>query len=282
MEPASATGTKTSPRPATPVNLIDFARTFRDEWDCARYLELIHWPDGFVCPKCAVAEVPFRFPNRPRVLRCRSCAADTSLTAGTVMHRSKQPLEKWFWAAYLVTTSTPGVSALEIQKKLGISRYETAFQLLHKLRAGMVRPDRDRIGSTHAVELDIAWVGGKHKGKGEPGTYRKTKKVAVVVAVEVLEGKPPAPDELTRSGKPKEQRFFAGRVRLQVAPNKSAKTLAKFAQDCVAPGALVISDAGAEFSSLTRLGYKHAPLPLRGVPDSAEAWVPLVHLVIGN
>jgi transposase InsO family protein len=48
----------------------------------------------------------------------------------------------WFWAAYLVTTQTPGMSALQFQKQLGIKRYETAFLMLHKLRAAMVRADR--------------------------------------------------------------------------------------------------------------------------------------------
>ena len=63
------------------------------------------------------------------------------------MHRTQQPLPVWFWAAYLVTTQTPGMSALQFQRQLGIKRYETAFLLLHKLRAAMVRPGRDRIGA---------------------------------------------------------------------------------------------------------------------------------------
>jgi hypothetical protein len=63
------------------------------------------------------------------------------------MHKSKTSIHIWFWAAYLVATQTPGISALELQKKLGIKRYETAFQLLHKLRTAMVRPDRDKIGA---------------------------------------------------------------------------------------------------------------------------------------
>jgi hypothetical protein len=54
------------------------------------------------------------------------------------MHRTRQSLPIWFWAAYLVTTQTPGMSALQFQKQLGIKRYETAFLMLHKLRAAMV------------------------------------------------------------------------------------------------------------------------------------------------
>ena len=62
------------------------------------------------------------------------------------MERTHTPLSVWFWAAYLVASQTPGMSTVQFQRQLGLSRYETAFQILHKLRAGMVRPDQDRIG----------------------------------------------------------------------------------------------------------------------------------------
>ena len=74
------------------------------------------------------------------------------------MQDSHTRLSVWFWAAYLVATQTPGQSAVQFQRQLGIKRYETAFQILHKLRAGMVRPDRDRIGGDpeNHVEVDEA------------------------------------------------------------------------------------------------------------------------------
>ena len=89
---------------------------------------------------------PFRFDNRPGVIRCRQCRKNTGLTVGTVMERSHTPLSVWFWAAYLVASQTQGMSAVQFQRQLGLTRYETAFGILHKLRAGMVRPDQDRIG----------------------------------------------------------------------------------------------------------------------------------------
>jgi len=84
------------------------------------------------------------------------------------MERSHTPLSVWFWAAYLVASQTPGVSAVQFQRQLGLSRYETAFGILHKLRAGMVRPDQDRIGgkADGHVELDEAYMGGKTRGEG--------------------------------------------------------------------------------------------------------------------
>ena len=84
------------------------------------------------------------------------------------MARSHTPLSVWFWSAYLVSSQTPGVSAVQLRRQLGLSRYETAFQILHKLRAGMVRPDQDRIGGRPGehVEVDETWAGGRTRGKG--------------------------------------------------------------------------------------------------------------------
>ena len=84
------------------------------------------------------------------------------------MERSHTPLSVWFRAAYLVASQTPGMSAVQFQRQLGLTRYETAFGILHKLRAGMVRPDQDRIGGKadgHA-EVDEAYVGGKTRRPG--------------------------------------------------------------------------------------------------------------------
>jgi hypothetical protein len=129
-----------------PTSLPQFQRLFPNDDACAKYLENIRWDQGFACEHCGDRGEPFRFKARPHVLRCRSCRRDIALTAGTVMERTRTPLSTWFWAAYLVSSHTAGMSATQFQRQLGLSRYETAFQILHKLRAGMVRPDRDRIG----------------------------------------------------------------------------------------------------------------------------------------
>jgi hypothetical protein len=70
------------------------------------------------------------------------------------MQRTHTPISIWFWAAYIVSSQTPGMSAVQFQRQLGLKRYETAFQILHKLRVAMVRPDRDRIGGGFPVEVD--------------------------------------------------------------------------------------------------------------------------------
>jgi hypothetical protein len=96
-----------------PYSLPEFQRLFPNEVACAAYLEHARWRDGFVCRQCGATDEPYRFTNRPGVLRCRHCDRDTSLTAGTVMERTHTPLSVWFWAAYLVTSQTPGMSAIQ-------------------------------------------------------------------------------------------------------------------------------------------------------------------------
>jgi hypothetical protein len=202
---------------------MDFQRMFPSEAACADYLERVRWPDGFSCPHCNAKGEPYRFAAKPEVLRCRACQKDVSLTAGTVMHRSKQPLTTWFWAAYLVSTQTPGMSALQFQRQLGLSRYETAFQLLHKLRAGMIRPDHDSIGDPWPVEVDEAFIGGKTKGKGRGVTDAPL----VIAAVEVR----------TRLTPKKGRRVvYAGRLRLRQIVSRERAELEPFVKDNVLVG----------------------------------------------
>jgi hypothetical protein len=259
--------------PDFPKNLLEFQRMFPNEAACLRYLEQLRWPGSFACEKCGAVGEPFRLATRLRVLKCRSCHHETSVTAGTVMHRTKTPLHLWFWAAYLLATQTPGISALEIQKKLGIARYETAFQLLHKLRATMVRPDRDRIGAQWPLEMDIAFVGGKHKG----GVQGKTDKAPVIIAVEIRrrEVRDPGTNTIT-------ERALAGRLRLRKLPNKTAAAVDKFVQDGIAPGAIITTDDGAEYTNLESLGYAHHAVPMRHDRAKMDAWLPMVGIVTAN
>jgi hypothetical protein len=188
-----------------PESLPQFQRFVPDDAACAAYLEKARWAEGFACPHCGLVGEPFRFANRPAVLRCRSCRRNTGLTVGTVMERSHVPLRTWFWAAYLVASQPPGMSAVQFQRQLGLTRYETAFGILHKLRAGMVRPDRDRIGGLPGihVEVDEAWVGGRTRGEGR-GVHHK---VLVAAAVEVRQLKPGAKLDKRKGGR------YAGRRR---------------------------------------------------------------------
>lgn len=257
-----------------PRSLPEFQRMFPNNEACINYLLKLRWPGGFVCPHCGSVGEPLRFAARPSVLRCRHCISNTGLTAGTVMERSHTPLSIWFWAAYLVSSQTPGMSAVQFQRQLGLKRYETAFQIFHKLRAGMVRPDQDRIGGDSAehIEADETWIGGRTRGKGR-GVHDK---VLVSCAVEVRRRKTDSKLSKRRSGR------YAGRVRLAVAADRSAKSLCGFVEKSVKPGTLIITDDWSGYSDLENRGYKHLAVAERGDPQVAEEYLPIIHLVFSN
>ncbi len=121
---------------------MEFQERSADEEACREYLFACRWPDGFRCRRCGGGEVGLMHRRR-RVWQCKRCGAQTSVTAGTVMHNTQTPLRLWFWAAYLVATHHPGVSAVQLQRQLGIARHETAWMLLHKLRRAMIAPERE-------------------------------------------------------------------------------------------------------------------------------------------
>lgn len=137
-------------RPDFPRSILEFQARFADEEACRRYLFESRWPDGFRCPRCgggSAGEQPKR-----RLWECRECGHQTSVTAGTVMHGTRTSLQVWLWAAYLVATHHPGISAVQLQRQLGIGRYETAWLVLHKLRRAMVAPERTLLRGS--VEVD--------------------------------------------------------------------------------------------------------------------------------
>lgn len=259
-----------------PKTLPQFQKLFRDDAACAAYLEGAKWPKGFVCPHCQEKGEPFRMTTRTAVLTCRKCRKQTSLTVGTVMARSHSPLTTWFWGAYLVATMTPGISTVQFQRQLGLTR-ETAFGILHKLRAGMVRQNRDRIGGNLArgdhVEIDETYIGGVVRGQGS-GPQGQT---LVSAAVEVRTRPAKKGDKPMRRGG-----RYAGRLRLEIVPSRSEKSLCGFVEQAVEPGAIVITDAYRSYNSLGARGYQHLPVVEGGNPQVAEEFLPIVHLVFSN
>ena len=122
-------------------SLSEFQKEFPDETSCVAFLFKQRWPDGFVCPVCDKRRMA-ALKSRPRLYECLDCGRQTSITAGTAMHRSRLPLTAWFWAAHLMTTHSNGMSARQLEDQLGVT-YKTAWLLTQKLRRSMVDPDRE-------------------------------------------------------------------------------------------------------------------------------------------
>jgi transposase-like protein len=236
--------------------LLEFQQRFGDEEACRAYLVASRWPDGFRCPRCAESE-RYELRTRP-LLVCRACGHQTSVTAGTVLHRSRVPLQQWFWAAYLLTTQTPGVSATQLQRQLGLSRYETAWAMLQKLRRAMLRPEREPLGGI--VEVDETFLGGVERGR-RGGRQRDSAKIEVVAAVEIRgEG--------------------SGRARLAVVTDSSQASLVGFVRANVTEGAIVRTDGWQGYAPL-RHHYDHRPVT-QGHGANAGQILPRVHRLFSN
>ena len=190
------------------------------------------------------------------------------------MDHTHTSLPVWFWAAYWVSSQTPGISAVQFQRQLELSCYETAFQILHKLRARMVRPDQDRIGGKAGaiVEADETYVGGRTRGKGR-GVHDM---VIVAGAVEVRQRKRSSSLNQRKTGR------YAGRIRLALVPDRSAKSLGGFIASTVAPGATIITDDWSGYAGLAKRNYRHTAVAERGDVQVAETFLPVIHLAFSN
>ncbi len=234
------------PRPDFPKTIFEFQKQFPTEEAQLGFLIRSRWPDGFACPRCGHKEYYWKAARR--LLQCKKCDYQTSVTAGTIMHRSKMPLSLWFYAAYFVTTHTPGMSALQFQRQVGLSNYETAFTMLHKLRSAMVRPGRSKL--SELVEIDEAYIGAEIHGP--PGRGAKGK--AIVIGAVDIRGK------------------YANRVRLKVIPNVTSATLLSFIKSNVEEGSTIKTDEWVGYSGLNKVGYKHV----------VTGELTHIHRVIGN
>ena len=214
----------------------DFDSGYGTEEKCRAVVIASRWPDGFVCPRCGNRR-SYEIVKARR-WQCTRCRYQVSLTAGTISHNTKTPLTAWFWAAYLMTTDKRGVSALLLQRQLGLARYETAWMMLHKLRQAMVNVAREPLYGE--VEVDESWIGGTQAGLRGSRQLRGRKAALIVVAVE-------------KRGR------ASGRARMAVIPDFRAKTLLTFLRDNVAPGSVVYTDALKSFSGLDEAGFRHVP-----------------------
>lgn len=223
-------------------SLTEFQEAFPDEEGCAAFLVERRWPGGFVCRACGSVRAAM-LKSRARTYVCLDCGRQTSITAGTAMHRSKLPLTIWFWAAHLM-------SARQLEDQLGLT-YKTAWLLTQKLRRSMLDPDREPLeGVVEVDQAEIPFrVGDTSFDPGNAG------KILIAGAVEVI-------DRDTNEGKPRRKgaKYLdtrSGRVRLAMIADNSAASIEAFVRANVKPGATLLTDGHASYPGLTE--YRHDP-----------------------
>lgn len=145
---------------ADSMTLLEFQQKFGSEEACESYLFRKRWPKGFCCPSCN--HTKYYYIKTRKLYECQQCGHQASLTAGTIMHKSKLPLLTWFWAIFFVVHNKRGRSALSIAQLLELN-YRTAWRLLHKIRHAMSERDANYKLSGF-VEMDDAYFGSPQKG----------------------------------------------------------------------------------------------------------------------
>jgi ISXO2 transposase-like protein/transposase-like zinc ribbon protein len=241
-----------------PGSLPEFEARFSDDAACARWLFEKRWPDGFRCPGCG-HDKGWELGRGLLLVECARCHRQTSVTAGTVLHRSHLPLRLWFLAAWLVATHKNGISARQLWLQLGLGSYKTAWLLLRKLRRAMVDPGREPLAGL--VEVDETSI--PFRTKDEPVATRPGRahegKLLIAGAVEIA-GKGP------------------GRARLAVIGDYSGESLGGFVAGNVAGGSTVVSDGWSGYRHLKEV--KHDPRVIGETP--AHLVLPWVHRVFAN
>ncbi len=162
----------------TERSLLEFQRTFATEEACARHLQALRWPGGFACPRCGHGEA--WYIRTRQVLDCKGCRAQISVTAGTIFHKTRTPLVKWYWLLYRMAMEKVGVSIAEMQRGLEINDYKTAWLMAHKVRKAMA--DRDaRYRLTGLVEMDESFFGPRGTRRGRGSERKRTVLCAVAL-----------------------------------------------------------------------------------------------------
>jgi len=206
----------------------EFFKQFPNDDACLTHLMKTRFGEKLDCPKCKRHAKFYKLKKQP-VYVCQWCGHHIHPMAGTPFERSHTPLQKWFYAMYLFTTSRHGVPAKELQRQLGIT-YKTAWRMAHEIRKYMARVDGNSDLSGH-VEADETMLGAPHHGKGGRGAIGKT-----VVFGMVERG---------------------GDVVTEVVPNVTHNTLQGIIKDHVKTGSTISTDEFKSYHHLDKSGYKH-------------------------
>lgn len=238
------------------INLINFSEYFKTEEDCRQYLFKMRWPEGFICPQCGHNE--YSYHSTRQLYQCKACKYQASVTAGTIFHKTRTSLLKWFWAIFLMTRQKAGVSAKGLQRMLGLNRYPTAWLMCHKIRKAM--EDRDKkYKLSGLIEMDESYFGGNRSGKRGRGAEGKA-----IVAVSI-----------------ENRGEHAGFASMKVIDEATSDELAAVAEEkFIKEKSIVKTDGFSSYKYLKKIGFNHISEKANG-SDAAKV-LPWVHTLISN
>lgn len=241
------------------MSLLDFQDKFPSEQICLDYLIRMRWPDGVECPCCGGNELDFM--KTRKVFECRHCRKQIYVTAGTIFHKSRVPLRKWFWAIFLMATSKKGVPMLYLQKQLGLGSYRTAWLMGHKIRQAMIQRN-DLYTLEGTVEADEIFIGGK-QSLAERRKTGNNKTPFLIAIQENAEGGPQflSFEEL--------ETIYEQHVVLAIKKN-------------IQPGSTIKSDGDGAYVKASKEGYGHERLVAMKEPEQTYEHLKWINTITSN
>ncbi len=241
------------------IDVATFHSRFAADPVCLEHLKQVRWGlnlERFECPQCRHRQGWWL--QKRKLVECRDCHRQTSVTAATVFHRMRTPLWKWFWAMYQLAQDKKGIAALELAKQVAVS-YGTAWLMLHKLRRAM-RDRTQRYTLRGLVEVDETYVGGQASGRRGRGAAKKT---PVAVAVELDDQRKPR------------------RIAMSVLAKADGHSLKRFAVQAIEKGSKLRTDGWGSYRSVAKAGYSHEAIKTGGGKTAVQTF-PWLHTFVGN
>jgi transposase-like protein len=238
------------------LSFLNFQNQFNTDDACRERLFKLRWPNGFICKECG--HTKYYFIKGRQLYQCAQCKKQHSLTAGTLFQDTHMPLLKWFWAIYLVSRDKRGISALALKNAIHVS-YQTAWELLHKIRRAMADKDQEYV-LEGTVIVDDAYFGSPTKDKKRG---RGTEKILVLVAVSI--------DEKSESP------LFS---KMSVIENMKDTTVKNSIADMVELNSSLRTDAHRTLINLD--DFKHQVVNMSKENGQTKKAIDWVHVVISN
>ena len=250
------------------AGLQAFYERYRNEQSCILGLAELRWPNGFKCAQCESNE-SYQLKTRPRVFECAQCGHQESVTAGTIFHRTRTPLHKWFLAAWWIMGDNRGVSAMFLSRALGL-RYETAWTMMHKLR--QVMTEQDSVHLAGLVEFGESNYGRHGKPKRDGLKVGAQSGSVLMMGVEKRPAGPFQGKALRGGG------FMAGSARLGVRSSANAEQFNRFVHSVLDPGSRLVS-TDFEIYGGGDVGYRRF---LQEGGERGQNLSPIIHVMLRN
>jgi transposase-like protein len=212
-----------------PLTITQFFRQFPDDETCLTHLFETRFGQGYPCPSCERPANWYRI-KAERAYSCQWCGHHLHPTVGTPFEQTRTPLQLWFYAIHLFTTTRNGVAAKELERQLGVT-YKTAWRMAGLIREHMANVDGETLlgGPEQVVQIDETMVGGKARAP-----HWRSNKTVVLGMVE-----------------------RGGELITRVVDGNRKHHLLPQIQAHIRPGTEIHSDESSSYRTLHTLGYAH-------------------------